>query len=111
MAPLSEFAARPYFMGDDYVPISNSKRSFIKIGSQTMEKISEQTDRNTHTHTNHRYEFKGYVASPCTNRVRKKLLTHQRQEQSGFTPMKSTVDRILALRVLSEPLRDFRIVL
>ena len=42
--------------------------------------------------------------------VRKKLLTHQRYEQSGFTPKKSTVDRILALRVLTDlRLRDFRI--
>ena len=41
--------------------------------------------------------------------VRQKLLTQQRHEQSGFTPKKSTVDRILALRVLTERLRDFRI--
>ena len=38
-----------------------------------------------------------------------KLLNHQRHEQSGFTPKKSTVDRTLALRVLPEHLRDFRI--
>ena len=37
------------------------------------------------------------------------LLTHQRHEQSGFTPKKSTVDRILALSILTECLRDFRI--
>ena len=37
---------------------------------------------------------------------RQKLLTHQRDEQSGFTPKKSTLDRILALRVLTECLRD-----
>ena len=34
-----------------------------------------------------------------------KLPTHQRYEQSGFTLV---VDRILAIRVLTERLRDFR---
>ena len=42
------------------------------------------------------------------DRVRQKLLIQQRHEQSGFTPAKSTVDRILTLRVLTERLRDFR---
>ena len=42
-------------------------------------------------------------------RVRQKLLTHQRHEQSVFTPKKSSVDRILAVRVLTERLRDFQI--
>ena len=37
------------------------------------------------------------------------LWTHQCQEQSGFSPKKSTVDRILALRVLNERLCDVRI--
>ena len=41
------------------------------------------------------------------DRVRQKLLTHQRNEQSGFTPKKSTVGRILAL-LLTERLCDFR---
>ena len=36
-----------------------------------------------------------------------KLLTHQRHEQSSFTPKKTTVDRILALRVLTDCLRQF----
>ena len=36
------------------------------------------------------------------NRIRQQLLDHQRPEQSGFTPKRSTVDRILALRVLTE---------
>ena len=49
------------------------------------------------------------LARILLDRVRQKLLTHQRHEQSGFTPKKSTVDRILALRVLTERLRDFRI--
>ena len=35
------------------------------------------------------------------NRIRPQLLGHQRPEQSGFTPKRSTVDRILALRVLT----------
>ena len=39
----------------------------------------------------------------------KKRLTHQRYEHSGFTPKKSTVDRTLALRFLTERLCDFRI--
>ena len=42
------------------------------------------------------------------DRLRQKLLTHQRQEQSGVTPKNSSVDRILAVRVLTERLRDFR---
>ena len=41
-------------------------------------------------------------------RVRGHLLEHQRPEQSGFTPGKSTIDRILALRVLVERRREFR---
>ena len=41
------------------------------------------------------------------NRIRQQLLDHQRPEQSGFTPKRSTVDRILALRVLTERLREF----
>ena len=36
------------------------------------------------------------------------LLEHQRPEQSGFTPKRSTIDRILALRVLTERRREFR---
>ena len=49
------------------------------------------------------------LARILLDRVRQRLLTHQRHEQSSFTPKKSTVDRILALRVLTERLRDFRI--
>ena len=49
------------------------------------------------------------LARILLDRVGRKLLTHQRHEKSRFTPMKSTVDRILALRVLTERLRDFRI--
>ena len=41
------------------------------------------------------------------NRIRQQLLDHQRPEQSGFTPKKSTVDRILALRVLTERLHEY----
>ena len=40
-------------------------------------------------------------------RVRTQLLATQRPEQSGFTPGRSTVDRILTLRVLSERRRAF----
>ena len=36
------------------------------------------------------------------DRVRHHLLEHQHPEQSGFTPKRSTIDRILALRVLAE---------
>ena len=36
------------------------------------------------------------------------LLEHQHPEQSGFTPKRSTIDRILALRVLTERRREFR---
>ena len=42
------------------------------------------------------------------DRVRHHLLEHQRPEQSGFTPKRSTIDRILALRVLTERRREFR---
>ena len=45
------------------------------------------------------------LARILVDRVRQKLLTHQRHEQPGFTPKKSTVDRILALRVLTDRLR------
>ena len=40
--------------------------------------------------------------------IRTHLLKHQRPEQSGFTPGKSTTDNILALRVLVERRREFR---
>ena len=40
--------------------------------------------------------------------VRHHLLEHQRPEQSGFTPKRSTIDRILALWVLTERRREFR---
>ena len=36
------------------------------------------------------------------DRVRHHLLEHQRPEQSGFTPKRSTIDHILALRVLTK---------
>ena len=49
------------------------------------------------------------LARVILDRVRQKLLNHQRHKQSGFTPKRSTVDRIKALRVLTERLRDFRI--
>ena len=42
------------------------------------------------------------------DRVRHHLLDHQRPEQSGFTPKRSTIDRILVLRVLTERRREFR---
>ena len=35
------------------------------------------------------------------------LLEHQHPEQSGFTPKRSTIDRILALRVLTKRRREF----
>ena len=41
-------------------------------------------------------------------RVRHHLLEHQRPEQSGFTSKRSTIDHILALRVLTECRREFR---
>ena len=40
-------------------------------------------------------------------RIRAHLLMHQRPEQSGFTPGKSTIDRILALRIIVERRREF----
>ena len=40
-------------------------------------------------------------------RIRDHLLMHQRPEQSGFTPGKSTIDRILALRIIVERRREF----
>ncbi|CAH1233043.1 Hypp565 [Branchiostoma lanceolatum] len=41
-------------------------------------------------------------------RLRPLLLRKQRREQSGFTPGRSTVDRILALRLLAERRREYR---
>ena len=40
-------------------------------------------------------------------RVHHHLLEHQRPEQSGFTPKRSTIDHILALCVLTERRREF----
>ncbi|XP_069995851.1 uncharacterized protein [Penaeus vannamei] len=39
--------------------------------------------------------------------LRDHLLRHQRLEQSGFTPGKSTINRILALRIIIEHRREF----
>ena len=47
------------------------------------------------------------LAHILLTRIRCHLLKHQRSEQSGFTPGKSTTDRILALRVLMERRREF----
>ena len=41
------------------------------------------------------------------DRVCQHLLEHQRPEQSGFAPKRSMIDRILALRVLTERRREF----
>ena len=41
------------------------------------------------------------------DRVHHHLLEHQRPEQSGFTPKRSMIDRILALRVLTERRQKF----
>ncbi|CAH1266642.1 Hypp3468 [Branchiostoma lanceolatum] len=41
-------------------------------------------------------------------RLRPLLIRKQRKEQSGFTPGRSTVDRILTLRLLAEKRREFR---
>ncbi|KAG0720355.1 Protein lin-10 [Chionoecetes opilio] len=48
------------------------------------------------------------LAHLLLTRIRSHLLKHQRPQQSGFTPGKSTTDRILALRVLVEHRREFR---
>ena len=42
------------------------------------------------------------------SRIRQHLLETQRPEQSGFTPGKSTIDQILALRLLAERRREYR---
>ncbi|KAG0721870.1 Ankyrin repeat and SOCS box protein 3 [Chionoecetes opilio] len=48
------------------------------------------------------------LAHLLLTRIRSHLVKHQRPQQSGFTPGKSTTDRILALRVLVERRREFR---
>ena len=47
-------------------------------------------------------------ASILLQRIRPLLLALQRPEQSGFTPARSTVDAILALRILSDIHREFQ---
>ena len=54
-------------------------------------------------------EFEGKVLAPILlDKVRQKLLTRPRHNQSGFIRKKYTVDRILALHDLTERLRAFR---
>ena len=48
------------------------------------------------------------VMSILMRRILPLLLHHRRPEQAGFTPGRSTVDCILALRVLAEQRREFR---
>ena len=47
------------------------------------------------------------LIDPYYDGVRYNLLEHQRPEQSGFTPKRSRIDRILALQVLTEHRREF----
>ncbi|XP_069983198.1 LINE-1 retrotransposable element ORF2 protein isoform X3 [Penaeus vannamei] len=47
------------------------------------------------------------LAHILLRRIRDHLLRHQRPEQPGFTPGKSTIDRICALRVIVERRREF----
>ncbi|XP_019615797.1 PREDICTED: uncharacterized protein LOC109463421 [Branchiostoma belcheri] len=47
-------------------------------------------------------------ANVVLGRLRPLLLRKQRKEQSGFTPGRSTVDRILTLRLLAQKRREFR---
>ena len=49
-----------------------------------------------------------FFAQIILARVRHHLLEHQRPEQSGFTPKRSTIDRIFALWFLNEHRQDFR---
>ena len=56
-----------------------------------------------------RFSVPGKVfARIIIDRVRHHLLEHQCPEQSGFTPNRSTIDHILALRVLTERRREFQ---
>ena len=48
------------------------------------------------------------IAWIILDRIRHHLLEHQRPEQSGFTPKRSMINRILALQVLTERRREFR---
>ena len=48
------------------------------------------------------------LAHLLLSRLRTHLLKHHRPEQSGFTPGKSTTDRIIVLRVLVEHQPEFR---
>ena len=41
------------------------------------------------------------------DRVRQHLLEHQYPEQSGFTPKRSTINRIFALRILTKHRQEF----
>ena len=45
---------------------------------------------------------KGLCSDLILHRVRHHLLEHQCPEQSGFTPKRSTIDRMLALLVLTK---------
>ena len=47
-------------------------------------------------------------AQKIIGRVRHHLLKHQQPEQWGFTPKSSTIDCILAFRVLTEYRREFQ---
>ena len=49
-----------------------------------------------------------FFARIILDRVHHHLLEHQRPEQSSFTPKRSMIDHVLALRVLTERRREFR---
>ena len=54
----------------------------------------------------HRYHhYRNFTARNRRDKVRQKLLTHQRHEYYGFTHKKSTIHRILALLVVTERVR------
>ena len=50
---------------------------------------------------------KGF-AHICLARMKRTIFAKQRPQQSGFTPDRSTLDRIVALRLLAERRREYR---
>ena len=47
-------------------------------------------------------------ATVLLNKVRDQLLAHRRTEQSGFTPGRSTIDRIVTLNTVIQTRKEFQ---
>ncbi|KAG0729261.1 Retrovirus-related Pol polyprotein from type-2 retrotransposable element R2DM [Chionoecetes opilio] len=79
------------------------------ISSELLKAGGEAMIRGLHAVLTAVWQSGKVLAHLLLTRIRSHLVKHQRPQQSGFTPGKSTTDRILALCVLVERRRESRL--